>query len=755
MITKVKKRDGRIVDYDSSKIVNAILKAFKSLGMLEGKEVRLANKIEAKIKETAESIPEVEFIQDMVEKELMASNFKNVAKEFILYREKRNRERERDSALRKEILSKIECTNVMNQNANVDEESFGGRKFESAAVIHKDIALNDLMSSDVAKAHKEARIYIHDLDSYSVGMQNCLFADLVPLLTNGFITRNGDVRGAGSFSTACQLVAVIFQAQSQCQFGGIASAHIDRDLAPFVKKSFVKHFKSGMKYVEQKEIDKELYYFLDFLKNNEKNTHIDNEVFKKYEKAYEYANDMLEREGKQSAEAMYHNLNTLESRPGSQLPFTSINYGLDTTPEGRLVTKWLLNASIEGIGKNHLTPIFPISIFQYKKGVNDREGTPNYDLKKLAIKSLSKRIYPNIVNCDWSKNPASNIDEEMATMGCRTLIGKDRHGMGYKKDGRGNACPVTINLPRIGIRHGICLGKPLDLEGFWKELDEVLDLTEKSLIERFFYMCKQSVKAAPFMYNNNIVADAKLAREKGIYETLKHFTLGFGYIGIAEMCQALFGADHYESKESLDFALKVVEHIYQRTVEASERHNLNFSCYATPAETLAYKYALALKKEFGVIPNVTDREYITNSHHVPVWQQASIFEKLDIEAKFCEYPTAGCITYIEFEADAMKNEQAVEDIMDYAMSIDVPYLAYNFPIDVCHDCGLQSDIPSVCPNCGSNNILRLRRVTGYLTVDYRNFNKGKQKECEDRVKHTKYTKLRYDAYDDLKIKQTK
>ena len=316
MITKVKKRDGRIVDYDSSKIVNAILKAFKSLGMLEGKEVRLANKIESKIKETAESIPEVEFIQDMIEKELMASNFKNVAKEFILYREKRNRERERDSALRKEILSKIECTNVMNQNANVDEESFGGRKFESAAVIHKDIALNDLMSSDVAKAHKEARIYIHDLDSYSVGMSNCLFSDLVPLLTNGFITRNGDVRGAGSFSTACQLVAVIFQAQSQCQFGGIASAHIDRDLAPFVKKSFVKHFKNGMKYIEQKEIDKELEYFLGFLKNNEENIHIDNDVFKKYEKAYEYANDMLEREGKQSAEAMYHNLNTLESRPG-------------------------------------------------------------------------------------------------------------------------------------------------------------------------------------------------------------------------------------------------------------------------------------------------------------------------------------------------------------------------------------------------------------------------------------------------------
>ena len=260
-------------------------------------------------------------------------------------------------------------------------------------------------------------------------------------------------------------------------------------------------------------------------------------------------------------------------------------------------------------------------------------------------------------------------------------------------------------------------------------------------------MCKQDVKAAPFMYNNDIVADADKARQNGIYETLKHFTLGFGYIGVAEMCQAMFGKDHFESEESLTFALSVVNHIYKRTQEASERHNLNFSCYATPAENLCYKYATSLKKEFGIIQNVTDRDYITNSHHVPVWQQASIFKKLDIEAKFCKYPTAGCITYIEFEADAMKNEQAVEDIMDYAMESDVPYLAYNFPIDVCYNCGTQGDIPSVCPKCGSKDILRLRRVTGYLTVDYHNFNKGKQQECEDRIKHTKFTKFRYDAFD--------
>lgn len=417
MVTKVKKRDGRIVDYDSSKVVQAILKAMAQVINVSGIEVRTANRIEQKIKEMDLDVPEVEFIQDIIEKELMATTYKNVAKAFILYREKRNIERERKSELRKEILDKIECKNVSNQNANIDEYSFGGRKFESSAVIHKDIALRDLISPDVAQAHRESRIYIHDLDSYSVGMQNCLFANLKPLLENGFVTRNGDVRSAGSFSTACQLVAVIFQAQSQCQFGGIASAHIDRDLAPFVKKSFVKHFKTGLKYVEQKELTKSIEYFLGELKNNNEDVHIDNKELKEFSKAYEYAIDMLEREGKQSSEAMYHNLNTLESRPGSQLPFTSINFGLDTSPEGRLVTKWLLEASINGIGKNHLTPIFPISIFQYKKGVNDKEGTPNYDLKKLAIKSLSKRIYPNIVNCDWTKNPATTWEEENCTMG--------------------------------------------------------------------------------------------------------------------------------------------------------------------------------------------------------------------------------------------------------------------------------------------------------------------------------------------------
>lgn len=405
----------------------------------------------------------------------------------------------------------------------------------------------------------------------------------------------------------------------------------------------------------------------------------------------------------------------------------------------------MLEASLAGIGKYNLTSIFPISIFVVKKGVNDKPGTPNYDLRVLAEKSLSKRIYPNILNGDFSQNHPvdGDPDTEMATMGCRTLLGYDRHGMGYKKVGRGNVCPTTMNLPRIGIRHGICLGErdEADIKGFWQELDEVLAITETSLVDRFYYICSQPVKAAPFMYDNGTVADYKEANFDGIYESMKHGTLAFGYIGIAEMCQALFGKDHSEDEKVHEFALSVVKHIYEWARSASEKHNLNFSCYAAPAESLCRTYASALKEEFGTIEKVTDREYITNSHHVPVWQKVSIRKKLNVEAPFCKYSTAGCITYIELESSIMQNQKAISDIIDYAMSLDIPYLAFNFPIDSCLKCGYQGEIEINCPRCGNTEIQRLRRVTGYLTSDFRRFNKGKVAECLDRVKHSQYTEF--------------
>lgn len=582
MIKEIKKRDGRLEPFDASKIVSAITKA-----MVQADEVDedVALRIASKVANSTQlgSTVDVERIQDMVEDGLMGSRCKKTAKAYIKYRENRNQERQKNNDLNKQIEDILLCNNVQNQNANVDEHSFGGRKFESANVLHKNIALNVFIRPQVAQAHRESRIYLHDLSEYDIGSHNCLFADLQRLLNNGFFTRNGDVRPANSFSTACQLIAVIFQIQSQVQYGGVASCHLDYDLAPFVKKSFYKHYADGCKYLGNlsgDDLDKIIVYA------KEQQLSIDDDYFKQDDAIYQYAIEMLEREGRQSAQSLYHNLNTLESRAGSQIPFTSINFGTDTSSEGRLVSKWLMEASIAGIGKNYQTPIFPISIFKYKKGVTANEGDPNYDIKKLAIKSLCKRIYPNIVNCGFSQNVETDgdPDTEMATMGCRTMMGYDRNGLGYSKVGRGNVCPTTINLPKIGIKHGICLGErdTADLDGFWSELDEVLHLTEMSLVDRFYHVCNQSVASAKFMYGNGTVADFDQASFKGIYEAMKHGTLAVGYIGIAEMCQALFGKDHSEDNEVWKFALSVVKHIYEFCNECSERHGLNFSCYATP-----------------------------------------------------------------------------------------------------------------------------------------------------------------------------
>lgn len=731
MVSEIKKRDGRLVPFNRQKIVSAIQKAMVQSGETDMSAV---NKIADEIANLPQSVLGVEDVQDIVEVKLMQSELKATAKEYITYREQRSRVRERNSDINKQIESVICGTDVQNANANVDERSFSGKKFESANILHKEIALNVFVRPEVAQAHRDSRLYLHDLSEYDIGSHNCLFADLKRLLGKGFSTRNGDVRAANSFSTACQLVAVIFQCQSQVQFGGAASAHLDYDLAPYVKKSFFKHYVDGVKYLEGREID---YSF-----NPEMS--IDDPDYKVYsEKAYNYAMELTEREGRQAAQGLYHNLNTLESRAGSQVPFSSINFGTDISPEGRLVTKWMLEASLSGIGKYNLTSIFPISVFKYKKGVNDKPGTPNYDLRLLAEKSMSHRIYPNFVNCDYSQNieVEGNPDTEIATMGCRTMLGFDRHGLGSSKVGRGNVCPTTMNLPKIGIRHGICTGKRQtpDIDGFWAELDEVLQLTETSLVDRFYHICAQSVDAATFMYQNGTIADHVEANMKGIYQSMRHGTLAIGYIGIAEMCQAMFGKDHSEDESVYRFALAVVEHIHNWAKEASERHNLNFGCYAAPAENLCKTYAQALRSEFGIIPNVTDKEYITNSHHVPVWQKVSIYKKLELEAPFCKYATAGCITYIELESAVMQNQKAVSDIIDYAMSLDIPYLAFNFPIDSCLKCGYQGEIEYQCPRCSNTEIQRLRRVTGYLTSDFRRFNKGKIAECLDRVKHSNYT----------------
>ena len=730
------KRDGTRVLFDPNKIVRAINKAMVSAyGSVY--ESDTAEEIADLIGSRGVDMS-VEQIQDLVESYLMKSEYPEVAKSYIIYRDQRSKARMRQSKLLKAVMRRTEATAVENANANVDEKSFSGREKEASADIQKIIALDYTLSPEVSQAHKNMLLYQHDMEKTNIGEHNCLFVDFEKVFENGFVTRNGDVRSPGSFSSACQQTAVVFQCQSQVQFGGVGTVHIDYDLAPYVKKSFRK--KIAQYYTDVEGLTEEDAEIV--IKAKFEPCEIDNEEIKNTP-AYRFAMKQIERDGFQAAEAMFHNLNTLESRAGSQVPFTSINFGRDMSTEGRFVSRNMLKASLAGIGKHHLTPIFPISIFQYKQGCNANPGDPNYDLKQLAIESLSKRIYPNFVNCDYSEahEDLNNPDTYFATMGCRTMLGYDRHSDSYNRVGRGNLCPNTMILPKLGIEYGICLGKRKepDLEGFWSAFEDLLMLCEQGLLERFDIMVNQPPEAGPFMYQNGTMKDAQECRISN-YEALKHGTLAMGYIGIAEMCQALFGKNHAEDKEVHDFALSVVKRINEYAKEASDRHDLNFSCYATPAEGLCHSAAKALRKQYGVIPNVTDHEFLTNSHHVPVWHEIGIFEKLEIESPFCKYPTGGCITYVELDSTFVKNTKAIEQIIDYAFQkLNIPYLAFNFPIDSCLDCGYQAEFNDVCPECGSHNIQQLRRVTGYLTTDYRHFNKGKQSEVEHRVKHSKFS----------------
>lgn len=736
------KRDGTRVLFDINKIVNAINKAMIHVdGSLY--ETETAEEIAGIIASEGGDMT-VEHIQDRVEEELMKSSRPDVAKAYILYRDKRTMERDRRSKLIRTVMRRNDATAVENANANVDEHSFSGREKEASSDIQKIIALDYTLSPEVGNAHKNMLLYQHDLEKTNIGMHNCLFVDFNKLFTEGFKTRNGDIRPPSTYSTACQQVAVIFQCQSQVQFGGVGTVHLDRDLAPFVKKSFRKHIKNYLTDVQYYS-EETANAMLEGFENEHGSICIDNlelQSMSGFPDAYNYAMKQLEREGKQSSEALFHNLNTLESRAGSQVPFTSINFGRDNTTEGKLVQKWMLNASLAGVGKHHLTPIFPISIFQYKSGVNAEPGTPGYELKQHAIESLSKRIYPNFVNCDYSQahEDVENPDTYFATMGCRTMLGMDIHDAKnpYNRVGRGNLVPNTMILPKLGIEYGICRGKRKepDLAGFWKAFEDLLQLCEKGLLERFDIMVNQHAAAAPFMYQNGTMKDGQTCRES-VYNALRHGTLAMGYLGIAETMTALFGKNHAEDAEVHQFALKIVQRINEYAKEATKRNGLNFSCYATPAEGLCHTAAKALRAQYGIIENVTDKEFITNSHHVPVWMEMNIFKKLEIEAPFCKYPTGGCITYVELDSMFVKNKKAIEQIIDYAFKeLDIPYLAFNFPIDSCLDCGFQGEFNAECPECGSENIQQLRRVTGYLTTDYRNFNKGKQSEVEHRVKHS-------------------
>lgn len=735
------KRDGTKVPFDKSKIVNAIEKAMNDSS--DPVDHKLSDSIASEIA-AIDSTMDVEAIQNAVENRLMQSGYYETTRSYMNYRYLHGIARSNYKELMDAVEEKLLGKKIDNQNANVDEASFGGRIGEMSRVVSKRYALDYCMSKMARENHENNEIYIHDLDSYAVGMHNCLSIPFDDLLANGFNTRQTDVRPAQSISTAFQLVAVIFQIQSLQQFGGVSATHLDWTMVPYVRKSFRKHYRDGRKYIYAdgpiiKGLDDEVTLAEDDFS-------ITNPIFEEYyPKAYQYAMDMTKRELNQAVEGMYHNLNTLQSRSGNQLPFTSINYGTCTLPEGRMVIEALLNASIKGIGKLHRTSIFPCGIFQMAKGINRAPGDPNYDMYQLALRSTAQRLYPNYANVDWSGNEGydkNNVKTYFSTMGCRTANGWGVNGFEQLKDGRGNICPVTIILPTLAMEakeYTIKNATGEDLEGqtvakFMSILDQKLHEAKDMLIERFEWICSQSPESAKFMWENGTMAGYD---GKDIRSALKHGTLAVGLLGMAETLQILIGEDQ-TCDNGLELAKKICQLYKDRCDEFKHKYSLNFGVYFTPAENLCFTAMQRFKAKYGDIKNVSDKEFFTNSVHVPVWREVTPFEKIDIESQLDGYSSAGCIAYVELDSTVKNNLGALETIVNYAMDHDIPYFAVNVPNDTCMECGYCDEIGDTCPECGSHNIRRLRRVTGYLTGDYTTaFNLGKQQEVELRVKHNR------------------
>ncbi len=746
------KRDGKVEPLSKKKILDSIVHANESVendSRLTQKQIkRIVDSVVVACEDCEEPI-DIDILEDLIEKKIMESNGYEVAKRYITYRYEKERVRNN-----KNLTEKVLATNVENQNANMDEFSFSGRMGETASYVTKQYALEHLLSKKAKHNHVNNEIYIHDLDHYALGDHNCLSIPFDKLLADGFNTRQADVRPANSISTAFQLTAVIFQLQSLQQFGGVAATHIDWTMVPYVRLSFWKYYWDGALYIDKcpESVVKS--------KKEIRELSIDDNFYVKDSDAYKYAMDKTIQELNQAVEGMYHNLNTLQSRSGGQLPFTSINYGTCTSTEGRMVIKALLDGCLKGVGKYHKTSIFPCGIFQLMKGVNRSPGDPNYDLFKLALYSTSKRIYPNYCNCDWSGDVGydkNNPETYPSTMGCRTFsawdVNAEDEKLKHLKDGRGNICPVTLVLPTLAmqVKEKVLAAKEKDekngvewddervefqlVQGFLKFVDKKINEAKDMLLERFDWICSQPSRSATFMYENNLFYGYK--PEEGIKSALRHGTLAIGQLGLAEALQIILGCNQMTEK-GMDLAKKVEMLFFDKCAKFKKEYKLNFGNYYTPAEGLCRTALVKFREKYGVIPNVSDRDWFTNSIHVPVWEKVDPFTKIDIESQLTGYSRAGCITYIELDADSSKNIDALEKLVDYAMDKDIPYFAINVPINDCKDCGYSdSQIEDECPKCHSHDIAKLRRVTGYITGSYKDaFNYGKQKEVENRVKHS-------------------
>mgnify|MGYP000660793419 FL=1 len=770
-VTKIRKRDGRLADFNEGKIAQAITKAFNATYKPGQEETaqRLAEEVLSILDVEGCQQPDVEHIQDLVERVLMDNGYVQTAKAYILYRDQRSRAREMNTRLMKTYeditFSAARESDLKRENANIDGDTAMGSMLKFGSEGAKQFYDMFVLNPDHARAHREGDIHIHDLDFLTL-TTTCCQIDIRKLFKGGFSTGHGTLREPNDISSYAALCCIAIQSNQNDQHGGQSVVNFDYGMADGVKKTFVRLYRqnlaralmllsgledpeSELKGViagigEKQDLQPTLegcgdYFAAERLALAPRFGE-EAEIQKAQEFAHYRAVKETDRATYQAMEALIHNLNTMHSRAGAQTPFSSINYGMDTSPEGRMVMKNIMLATEAGLGGGE-TPIFPIQIFRVKEGVNYNPGEPNYDLFQLAIRCSARRLFPNFSFLDAPFNlqyyKPGRPETEIAYMGCRTrVIGNVYDPSREICNGRGNLSFTTINLPRLAIK------AKGDLSLFFEGLDRMLDLCVAQLLERFEIQCRKHVRNYPFLMGQGVWLDSdQLDWDDEVRQVLRHGTLSVGFIGLAETLKSLTGEHHGQSEKARVLGLEIISHMRSRMDEESAKRGLNFSLLATPAEGLSGRFVKLDKARFGTIPGVTDRDYYTNSFHVPVYFPISAYDKIRIEAPYHALTNAGHISYIEMDGDPTENLEAFEKVIRCMKENGIGYGSVNHPVDRDPVCGFSGIIGDQCPGCGRTEadgvpFERIRRITGYLVGTLDRFNNAKRAEEHDRVKHS-------------------
>ena len=770
MIISIKKRDGRVVPFDPSKIEHAIAHCFMGSGSQKSDETaqELAALVVSQLEndENIPSVPSVEQVQDVVERVLIEKGFVRSAKAYILYRAERSRVREMNTRLMKvfeDIASKDAVdSDIKRENANINGDTAMGSMLKFGSEGAKQFYEMYVLDPRFSAAHHDGDIHIHDLDFYTL-TTTCCQIDLLDLFHGGFSTGHGVLREPNDIYSYSALACIAIQANQNDQHGGQSIVNFDYGMAPGVKKTYRKRFRDNLDRAlellggvedsadKARAIVDELSEQISLAPNADVDRLVaekvaellpdasQDELNKIVSFVREHAEKETDKATYQAMEALIHNLNTMNSRAGAQVPFSSINYGMDTSPEGRMVMRNVMLATEAGLG-NGETPIFPIQIFRVKEGISFNPGDPNYDLYRLAIRTSAKRLFPNFsfVDAPFNKKyyKEGHPETEIAYMGCRTrVIGNVYDPTREVCPRRGNLTFTSINLPRIAIK------AKGDVGWFFEELERLCNLVHDQLLERLEIISNKKVYNFPFLMGEGVWIDSeKLGWTDSVREVLKHGTLSIGFIGLAEALVALRGKHHGEDPASQNLGLEIVGFIRKFCDECSQREKLNYTCLATPAEGLSGRFVRIDKEKYGIIPGVTDREYYTNSFHVPVYYPISAFEKIAIEAPYHALTNAGHISYIEMDGDPTKNLDAFEKVVRYMHDQGIGYGSINHPVDRDPVCGYNGIIGDSCPKCGRHEdghaFERIRRITGYLVGNLDRFNNAKRAEESERVKHT-------------------